>query len=395
MREHFDLDPSILYLNAGTHSICPRVITEAVVRHVREYEKNPTSNLFAIWGALWQVQQKLAAFFGAHAEDVILRPNITSLMNLFILGMPLSKGSEILTTDLEYGAILNICRYKAANEGLTVRSLHLPGSAQEMLGLTSESLRNTVLQALKPETRMLVLSHVMTGNGLVLPIREIAAETRKRGVLLVVDGAHSAGFLDLDLRKLENVDFYAASLHKWMMGPKGTSLGWISKRHQSSLSPLLAGWTTFETPEPFQPFGGGSSFQMRFLMSACFDFAPFLALAEMIRFLEKLTPPLIHARVTALQTRLEEQVTSLTGWPSISPPIGPLRGPLMSFEIPSKLSAMGFSFVSQLYRDSGLQVAAPMVQGRACLRLSPHIHNSDEEMDRTARLLRDFSETHS
>ena len=256
-RDDFSLDENVLYLNSGTQSICPRSVLDAVVRNLRQYERNPTDQLIQSWARLWQVHQELGAFLGARPEDLFLRPNITSAMNAFILGAPLSPQSEILISDTEYGAIVNTCRYRVERDkasGLTLRSFHVPGRAHEFENLTEDSLCELIVAQLSPSTRMLVLSHVMTGSGLVIPVEKLAAQTRARGVLLVIDGAHSVGALELDFLRYDDVDFYGGNLHKWALGPKGTAFGWAHPRHHTSLQPLEAGWTTFEALSPHNRF---------------------------------------------------------------------------------------------------------------------------------------------
>src|SRR4051812_44847016 len=103
MRAEFDIDPKLIYLNSGTHSICPRSVIDAQIRFEREFEKNPTAALFGAWERLWEVQKELGHFVNADPLDLFLRPNITVALNVFILGMPMPKG-EILHSDMEYGA---------------------------------------------------------------------------------------------------------------------------------------------------------------------------------------------------------------------------------------------------------------------------------------------------
>ena len=125
------------------------------------------------------------------------------------MGTPLSPGSEILVTDTEYRAIVNVAKYRAEKDGLKLRALHLPGTAQEMKDLTEDSLVEMIVRELRPETRMLIVSHVMTGSGLALPLAKIARETRARSICLVVDGAHGTGALPLNMSELGDLDYYA------------------------------------------------------------------------------------------------------------------------------------------------------------------------------------------
>ncbi len=383
MRQHFDLDPGLIYLNSGTHSICPRAVEDALSVYRAEYERNPSYGLFTNWGKLWTVQKDLAAFFNARPEDVLLRINVTHAMSEFILGAKFVSGpGEIVVTNLEYGAMVNQCRFRAERDGLTLRTLSLPAGQADFSGLTVDQLVRIVVDNLRPETRMLLLSHVMTSNGLLMPIREIARETRKRGVLLVVDGAHGPGSVDLDFSQLEDVDFYGGNLHKWMMGPKGTAFGWVAPRHHETLELMHAGWTTYDFPPAFQAFGEGNRFQGRMMLSGCHDFAPFYALKEMLEFWRKLGTDQIQARIRELQMHAVSEMRAKLGWKLLSPPAGPLLGPLLSYELPERLQAQGYGVLFELYEKESLQIAITPIQGRYCLRLSPHVYNTEDEISR-------------
>lgn len=388
MREHFDLDPNLIYLNSGTHSLCPRVVLEAITADLRSYEKNPTLGIYNAWERLWNVQKKLAHFFQAQAEDLFLRSNITQVLNIFLQGIPLEPQSEILTSDQEYGAIFNIARFRAEQDHLGLRTFKLPFDSESLKRFTAQDWVETVLKALQPKTRLLLLSHVYTGTGFKLPLEILSKETRKKGIFLVVDGAHAPGGIPLDFRTLENVDFYAGNLHKWMMGPKGTAFGWVPKRHQAILKIHDAGWTTFSIPAPFSKFGDAKPFPTRMLHSACQDFSPFFALSEMIDFWHSLTPQAIIFKHNALRCRLERLITSELDWPLLSPSNTELQGPLLSFALPDFLSNRGYELIRHLLEKHHLQVGLPMLNHSFALRLSPHIYNTEEELNQTVKILK-------
>lgn len=382
MRGEFDLDPGLIYLNSGSHSICPRPVVDALLREEREFERNPTFGLFSSKERLWVVQKELAGFLGASVHDLFLRQNVTQALNVFILGVPMPAGGEFVVSDLEYGAVVNICRYRAERDGRKLRTLGLPARREELEGMAPEDFVRRIVAELRPETRMLLLSHVMTANGLVMPIREIARETRKRGILFVVDGAHGPGSLPLDFTQLGDVDFYGGNLHKWAMGPKGTAFGWVSPRHQEALMPGEIGWTTFEIPAAFKGFGEGNLFQARFAISGSANFAPFYALSETFAFWRRHAPGKIFERLDRLQRHAESEAGRLLGWPSLSPPHGGLRGPLLSYRAPDAIAAEGYEFNFRLLREKKVQISMPVIHGRPGLRLSPHVYNTEEEITR-------------
>jgi isopenicillin-N epimerase len=380
----------MIYLNSGSHSITPKPILDAVQRYQREYELNPTDGLFGAYDRLWRAQCRVAGFFGADPKDVFLRSNVTEVINEFILGLDakfLPAGSAIAITDLEYGAIANLVRYRCERSGLKELAVQLPQTSAEITALTADKIADLILGQLTPNTRMLVCSDVITYNGLVLPIEKIARETRKRGILLIVDGAHGPGALDLDFKRFENVDFYGGNLHKWMMGPKGTSFGWVHPIHQDKIAPLMAGWTTYENPFIFQAFGGGSRFASRMLMVGCQDFAPFFALEDLIDYWEKTGPAKIRAELYERQADLEDKMRALA-LPPLSPPRGELRGPLLAYEVSPAVRAASMELPFSLLKDHGLQVVFPLMQGRAVLRLTTHIYNTPEEHARAVEILK-------
>jgi isopenicillin-N epimerase len=386
LRAEFDLDPELIYLNSGTHSLCPRRVIDAVVRELRQYELNPTAQLIETYPRMWEIQKDVAAFLKARPEDLYLRPNVTASLNVFLMGIELENaaGGEILVSDSEYGATVNICRLRAERDGMKLRSFHLPGKSEEIEGLTPERLADTVIRELRPETRILLLSHVATGNGMRLPLEPIARETRKRGIVLAVDAAHATAALELDFARLSDVDFYGGNLHKWVMGPKGTAYGWVHPRMQPRLKPITAGWMTFEVNPAHGKFAPGHPFAQKFYDSACIDFSPYLALHETFAFWREWGARPIRARLQELRDCVETEMKAHTGWKCLTPTHPELRGPLLSYELPERLLAEGYALMQRVLREHRVQIASTYFQGGWVLRISPHVHNSEDEIRRAA-----------
>jgi isopenicillin-N epimerase len=388
MREEFNLDPGLIYLNSANQSLLPSAVRDAIARYTAQYERNPTAGLNLAWGQLWETQVKLAAFLGAEAVDLFLRTNVTAVLNTFLLGIPLPVGSEILVGELEYGAIVNVCRMRAARDGLRLRVLKMPASPVSLRRLTPEALLDRILSQLGPDTRLVLLSHVVSAIGLVLPVAQIARETHRRGIYLVVDGAYAPGALPVDLSELGEIDFYGCSLYKWMLGPKGTAFGWVKREHQSRLRPLHAGWTTFDTFGPFSAFGGGSRFQEAFLMSGCHDFAPFRAVVDTLDFRARWGEEAIRARMRHLQETLHGAVASELGWWRLAPEEPGLRGPLLAYRLPGRHQEAGKWALARILEEAKVQIGTFWLRGQWNVVFSPHIHNSEEEILQAVRRLK-------
>jgi isopenicillin-N epimerase len=389
MKQLFRLDAKVLYLNNGTHSITPTRIQESITQYQREFESNPTQGLTLAWKKIWEVQTMAAQFLSADPRDLFLRHNVSEAIGAILLGMKIThRDGEILVGDLEYGAMVSQCRYRAEKDGLRLRRYSQKTLAQAK---SSQEIVDLVVSELRADTRVLLLSHVITANGLKMPIREISKITRERGVLLVVDGAHSTGAMPLSFGDFESVDFYAGNFHKWTMGPKGTGFGWVHPMHQASIEVMMAGWTTFELPKSFEGFGGGSRFTEKMLFSSCRDFAPFFALKDLFEMWQvDFKREVVFSTLKELQRVTIEEVDKKLGWKMLSPENPELRGPLVSVELPENWLRAGPVLMSKLFEDTGLQVSIAGYGQSFCLRLSPHIYNTRDEISRGVEVLKNY-----
>src|ERR1700747_2250380 len=111
---------------------------------------------------------------------------VTASINTVAAGLRLAAPGEILLTDHEYGAMHWCWERAAVRQGMTLRTFPLPVTAE-----TPAAIVQAARDALDERTRLLFFSHVLSPTGLVLPVREICAEARRRGVLTVIDGAHA------------------------------------------------------------------------------------------------------------------------------------------------------------------------------------------------------------
>lgn len=389
MKQLFTSQKNIIYLNSGSLSLTPLQTIKAVQKFEEEYENNPTAHLFRSWLDLWEVQKKVASHFHADPKQFFFRSNVTQPLNEFILGAPLPPGSEILTTNQEYGAIFNICQYRVQTDGLKLRTVEFPKKI-EFQNLTEKSLIDLIVSAFRPETKMLVLSHIYTGHGLILPIFEICKEARKRGITTIIDGAHTPGAFPLDFRQFSDVDYFAGNLHKWWMGPKGTAFGWVNPLRNHDLKPLQAGWTTFESYPPFNELAEGSRFAQKMFMLGCQNFSPFYALEETLNFWESQKTENILGRLKTLGHHLVSEMNradfSRFGANDLR-----LHGPLYTFEIPLKLQNRPYhELMLKILNETQVQVAIVILEEKLHLRLAPHIYNTKEEITGAVSRLKQF-----
>lgn len=387
MQKLFAHDPDFIFLNAGSLSKTPLSVLARVQDYQREIELNPTLAIFQSYSRAWEVQKKLARFFHADPKDLFLRSNITAALNTFFLGVKLEKGFEILTTDFEYGATLNIAKLKAQQVGASVRSVSLfPGI--DAAKITQQQLVEKIEAELKPNTKMLLVSHVSTGQGIIFPIEELAELCHSKGITFVVDGAHAAASIPLNFEQLQKVSFYGGNLHKWMMGPKGTAFGWISPRTRGHFTPQEAGWGTFETPAFYQNFGDGDHLTAALWPSGTTDYSPFYGISDILDFWQEHGEAAIRAKIYEKQNFLADLMRkNLPEWKLLSPEDSSMRGPILAYELSEPFSRMGVDFAHLAYKKHQLQIASPNIKGHTVLRLTPHVYTTEEEMERAVSVL--------
>jgi isopenicillin-N epimerase len=247
MLQHWPLDPDVRYLNHGTVGVVPRRVLEYQQKLRDEMERQPSRFVLREVsrmvgapvdepGRLRRAAAAVAAFVGARSEDLVFVDNATTGANAVLRSLPLRADDEILVTDHGYGAIQKAASFVARERRAHVRSIAVPYPRYD-----PDALVAAVTAAITPRTRLLMIDHITAESALVLPVAEIAALCRAKGVLVLVDGAHAPGQLPLDVPAL-GVDFYTANLHKWAHAPRSCGFLWVAPAQQPSMHPPVISW---------------------------------------------------------------------------------------------------------------------------------------------------------
>ncbi|MHC5212212.1 MAG: aminotransferase class V-fold PLP-dependent enzyme [Planctomycetota bacterium] len=232
----FTVDRSIVNLNNGGVSPSPGLVQEAMRRHLDHANSHPPP-LVLLGGQKPQVEavrQRLARAFGCDPEELALTRNASEGLQICQFGLDLQPGDEVLTSDQDYPRMLNTFRQRERREGIVLREIPLPVPAED----PAEIVRRFE-QALTERTRLILVCHMINLTGQILPVKEIVAMARQRGVPVIVDGAHALAHFEFKLSDLE-CDYYATSLHKWLFAPHGTGLLYVRKERIPGVWPLMA-----------------------------------------------------------------------------------------------------------------------------------------------------------
>ncbi|MEQ9397894.1 MAG: aminotransferase class V-fold PLP-dependent enzyme [Longimicrobiales bacterium] len=238
LRTRYMLAPGITFLNHASIGTVPRPVHEAHAAYLELCETHPS---LYVWGDPWrevteETRAGAARLLGADPEDLAITHNTTEGFNVLAHGLPLDAGDEVLFSNLNHPGAAVPWERMAARRGFRVRAFDLPLDGIPDMGVDEVVARH--VEALGARTRAVVVPHVDNQVGLRLPLAELSRALRNAGVRWVlVDGAQSAGMIDVDL-SASGVDAYAMSPHKWIQSPKGLGMFWVAPALRAELPPM-------------------------------------------------------------------------------------------------------------------------------------------------------------
>ena len=246
------LDPALAYLNHGTVGATPKHVLEAqrqwsdrIERHPAEFMLRRLANpMAADWNgedppAMRRSAAAAARFVRADVDGLALVDNITTGANAVLRSLSLGPDDVVAVTNLGYGGVTNAARYVAERAGATLDIIDLPTP-----GATGDEFAAAFESQLRPGTKLAVVDHLSAFSALILPVERFILACRNNGTMVLVDGAHTPGQLDLDIGRLADVgaDFYTANLHKWGWTPRSSGFLWVAPQHREWVHPTVISW---------------------------------------------------------------------------------------------------------------------------------------------------------
>lgn len=232
IQQAFTLDRTIINLNNGYTCPSPRVVHEALKRYLDESNQAP---IYYMWNLLEpnieSVRRKLSAEAGCDPEELAITRNASEALQISQLGLSLKAGDEVVTTDQDYGRMLDTWDQRVRRDGIVVNKLSFP------VPTTGADLVQRFERAITPRTKVLHFCHITNLTGQLFPVRDLCRLARSRGIQTIVDGAHAFAHFPFKLSELE-CDYYGTSLHKWLLAPVGTGFLYVRKERIEPLWPL-------------------------------------------------------------------------------------------------------------------------------------------------------------
>jgi selenocysteine lyase/cysteine desulfurase len=361
------LAPGLVHLQTGGVGAMPRPVLEALQAAEREVEADPARETYGPgMRHLETVRAKAAALVNAEcAEDVILTTSATQAMFLIAQGLKLTHGDHVLTTDHEHPGGRLGWEWAARRYHIEVDAI--PIAPDE---IDAQAIVERFADRILPRTRVISISHVLFTTGVKLPVAELCALGREHGCKMVVDGAQGPGAMPVDVRAL-GCHAYAASGHKWLLGPKGTGFLYLSPDMSGALDalPLAAG----RSP-------GSDS-------TGIVNIAGLRGLGAAIDYVQALGPERIAAHNAALRAELHDELSRFNQVHIPAPAEGPLTSANLAFCLPDEIDLRQLR--SRLVLRHKVYIRTVELAGFKGLRASLHAYNGSEDIARLVAALRE------
>jgi isopenicillin-N epimerase len=314
------------------------------------------------------VRNLVSTAVGAKTSEIAFTRGATEALQLIIAGYnKLSHGATVLYSDLDYDSMQYAMNWLADRRGAKVVKFSIPEPATKLnvLHAYKEALEQN------PGTALLLLTHVSHRTGLVMPVSEIAAMARKRGVDVVLDAAHSWGQIDFKVSDL-GVDFIGFNLHKWIGAPLGVGFMYIAQSRLKDIDRAMADedWPVDDIRSRVHT--GTSNFaSLLTVPSALSLHAQIGSYAKEMR--------LRHLRnYWVSELRKEKNIEILT------PDDAAMVAGITSFRIKDRISAADNNLIVSELRDRyGIfSVRRSGVAKGQCVRISPALFTTESDLDR-------------
>lgn len=231
----FDCDRTLVNLNNGGVSPTPTHVLDQMIRDLRFSNELPVIHMWqTLEPRIESVRRELAAEFGCDPEEMAITRNASEANEIMIFGLDLKPGDEVIATNQNYGRMLNAWEQRVRRDGIVLKQISFklpPPSPQYIL--------DQFKAAVTPRTRVIEVTHITNLSGQIMPVAELVAWARPRGIEVFVDGAHAFAHFPFTRDEL-GVDYYGTSLHKWLLAPIGTGFLYVRKARQARLWPLMA-----------------------------------------------------------------------------------------------------------------------------------------------------------
>jgi isopenicillin-N epimerase len=379
IRDQFPLSKDKVFFNVGTVGAMPKVVVDKMVGHVNylaanvadwAYKDDNKEEFISGYNNLLGIRTKVAALINGTVPEIAMTDNVTHGMSYVANGITLQPGDEVLTTDQEHSGGKGGWLVKEKRYGVAFKTATVPKPAK-----SSSELYDSIVKAITPKTKVLMLSHIISGSGAILPVKELCAEASRRGIITVLDGAQTIGQIKVDVKDI-NCDVYLGCFHKWMGAPAGTGFMFVKASLMKDIYTTVASgrWDNHDD-EGF-----------RFTQRGTGNFPVLKGLEASLDFHNEIGPDRAYARIKFLGERLRNGLRQNKKVKFFSPLDESLCAGITVYNVEGMT---GTQLQDGYWAKAKMR---PRSQGdQFGVRHCTHYFNSPEEIDRAIAVVKELS----
>ncbi len=378
----WSLEAGLTFLNNGSYGALPLRVQQYRNRLLAEIEKNPVKFLAReLPQKLDEQRSALARWLEADAAEVSFVHNVTSGISAVLRSLKFAPGDEIVFHDHGYRWVRQGLENLARQTGVVIKT-----AVVDWPDASSAQVVEAFEKVINPKTKLIICDHISSPTALVFPLSELISLARFRGALVLIDGAHAPGALQLSMRQIDP-DFYVGNLHKWACAPRGTGFIYASKRFRDVIR-----------PESLSYCYGQGHFQRNSLPSDFFhwngttDFSGWLSTIEALAFNEELGWNQLFENRKILLDKVKFQFQKeLMGAERYSTP-REMQGPMWTFEFPLTKKAtpsaeIAHLIASDLFEHQKIEVPVFYFKNGIQIRVSAQAFNKLSDYERLLTVL--------
>jgi len=395
VRELFPLSAEWTHLASFLLASTPKPVADAIAQFRQRLDVDPgwLEDIVALEGErkpYTDIKRAMAYYLGDTPQNICMTSNTTTALAMAYQGLRIRADQHVLTTEHDHYSHHESIRYAAMRSGAGVKYVSLYDDPSKA---SAGEIVSRLAAAIGPKTRAVGVTWVHSGTGVKTPIAQMAEAVSRANsgraaadrCLLIVDGVHGFGNQDVDAART-GVDFFAASNHKWMLGPRGTGVLWGKADAWPELRPTIPSFDLdgLQTWDAWMERKDLPATQASFVSPGGFvAFENFMALPAMMGIHRDIGRNRIADRVHELNTAFREGATGVKNLTLHTPRDRDVSAGISAFEI----AGLKAEEVTARLRAKKIRTShAPYKVSYA--RVSAGIMNSQADIDTVLRELR-------
>ncbi len=379
IRDQFMLSKDNVFFNPGTVGAMPRVVVDKMSEHLRHiaehvsdwaYKDDNKEEFISGYNNLMGIRTKVAALINCKPAEIAMTDNVTNGMSYLANGLTLQPEDEILTSNQEHSGGQSGFLLKEKRYGVVFKTVVVPKPIKN-----SQEAYDVIIKALTPKTKVLMLSHMISGSGAILPVKALCAEASRRGIFTILDGAQTVGQIAIDVRDI-GCDAYAGCFHKWMGAPAGTGFMYVKADRMKEI------WTTVASGR----WDNHEDEGFRFTQRGTGNFPVLKGLEASLDFHAEIGAAKVYDRIKFLGLRLRSGLRKINKVKIFSPEEEAMCAGITVYNIQGMTGA---ALQEEFWTRGRMR---PRASGAEFgVRHCTHIFNSEAEIDRALEIVRELA----